>query len=209
MRAAISHETLLVPPHWDVTPCDLDDPLSQSYPGIALNCALAKQRNSYSPISGRSNFLQVPDNNLLHFLPRKSTSGRNTEMSSTPRSASSPEIIQKHGLAEASLWHSSSTQCLLSSSPTLGLSPQSFPQNSPPSPLFSSLVSINTSSHQLSPDTPMSNTTCQLVHVQPSFPKQILFPNHFSPGASPHCSPYGSPFGSQNQIYITSVGPEA
>lgn len=208
MRAAISHETLLVPPYWEITPCDADDPLSQSYPGIALKCALARQRNSHSPVSGSGNFLQVPENNLLHFPPRQSTSGRTTEISSTSRSASSPENIQKHGLAETSRWYSSSTQCLLSSSPTLGFSPQSFLQNSPPSPLSSSLVSINTSP-QLSPDTPRPNTACQSIHIQPSLSNQILFPSHFSYGASPHCSPYGSPFGSQNQIYITSVRPEA
>lgn len=205
MRAAISHETLLVPPYWDVTPCDQDDPLSQSYPG---NSPLARQRNSHSPVSGSRSFLQVPDNNL-HFPPQQSTSGRNAEMSSTSRSASSPENIHKRDLAEASQCHSASTQCLLSSSPTLSLSPQSFPQNSPPSPLSSSLASINTSPHQLSPDTPMSNTACQSIHIQLLLPNHILFPSHFLSEVSPHCSPYGSPFGSQNQIHITSVGPEA
>lgn len=209
MRAAISHETLLVPPYWDVTPCDSDDPLSQSYPDNALNCALARQRNSYSPGSSSGNFLQVPDNNVLHFPPQQSTSGRNAEMSSTPRSASSPENIHKPDLAGVRLWHSSSALCLLSSSPTLGLPPQSFLQNSPPSPLSSSLVSINTSPHQLSPDSPMSSSARQSAHIQLTVPTHILFPSHFSPGCSPHCSPYGSPFGSQNQIYITSVGPEA
>lgn len=206
MRPAISHESLMVPSDWEVTACDPTDLPSRSYPDSALHSALSRQRNIYSPVS--SDFLQVPDNNHLHFPALdKDRREMNAERGSTSMcelSASVPVDILKQNLAEVGQMHSRSSHCLLSSSPTtlapwLGLSPRTSPQNSPSySPTSSGSLSVSTLSPPFSSDNLVSNMACEFsppIHTHLLLPDHAVLPLHISPAPSRHCSPYGSPFG--------------
>lgn len=215
MRPAISHESLMVPSDWEVTACDPTDPLSRSYP----DSALSRQRNSYSPVS--SGFLQVPDNNHLHFPALdKDRRGRNAERGSTSMcdlSTSAPAGVLKQNLVEVRKMHSRSSHCLLSSSaatpaPWLGLSPRTSPQSSPSySPTSSGSLSVGTLCPPFSPDNLVSNMAYESsppIHTHLLLPDHAVLPLHISPASSRHCSPYGSPFGSQTQICVRSDGTE-
>lgn len=223
MRPALSHESLMVPSDWDVTPCDFIDPLSQSLPGNALHSALQRGRNTYSPVSNSCNLLKLPDNNQI--LCHVSDSGGRNErsrgrMQNAMRSSSSwcdisnsaPEKMLKQSLDASHLMSSRSSECLISKTPNsplpwLGLSPYTSRQTSSNS-LSTSPSSTSTLSPLFSPENVVFNTAHKSFPPLLQLPGQTPFPHLISPASTPHCSPYASPFGSQNQIYIRSVGAE-
>lgn len=213
MRSAISHESLMVPSDCQGILFDTTNLLSQSFPVNALHSALSRQKRSYSPVCSSGNFLQVPDDNHLHF-PSLDKNKRGSNMVRSSNSicglgASAPADILTQSLAEVGKMRSQSAHCLLSSSPTpptarLGLSPQTCTQISPPcSPMSSG--SISNLSPLFSPDNFVPNMSWEpssSIHTHVRSPHQTLIPLRLSRECSPRRSPHGSPFGSQTCIRV-------
>lgn len=213
MRSAISNESLMVPSDWEDLSFNTTDLLSQSFPVNALHSALSRQRRSYSPVCSSGNFLQVPDDNHLHFPSLdKNRQGSNMVRSSNSicgLGASAPADIWTQGLAEVKKMRSQSAHCLLSGSPTpptarLGLFPQTCTQISPPYTPMSSGSSSNLSP-LFSPDNFVPNMSCEpssSTHTHFHSPHHTLIPLRVQPECSPRHSPSGSPFGSQTCIRV-------
>lgn len=190
MRAAVSHESFMVPSDGEVTAFDPTDFHSQFFPDGALHSALP--RHSYSPVSNDGSCLRVPDNNHLHLpasdwgIKRHNAIGDGSSLSALSDSAA-PENILGERLAEFRLMRFISSHCPLSSSPSvppawLGLSPRTSPQLSPTQSLSSpsSLWSLSLVSPPLSPH------DCLTTLVNKSFPS---IHNHLIPPVcKPHCS---------------------
>lgn len=186
MRAAVSHESLMVPSDGKVTGFDPADIYSQSFPDSAPYSALP--RHSYSPVSNDGSFLRVPDNNHLHF-PASDWDIKNHQTIGGSRSLSNsaPANFLAERLAEVRIMRSVSSNCPLSSSPSvppawLGLSPRTSPQISP-AQSFGSSSSFSSLSLVSPPLSPYDCVTT-LVHKSPPSIHSHLTP-HFSPNGSP------------------------
>ncbi|XP_010785081.1 TRAF2 and NCK-interacting protein kinase-like [Notothenia coriiceps] len=195
-RLARSHTNLLFPPDWEVSHGQTDR-LSCSFPDNALQSAVQRCRNSYSPAS--NSLLQVPgDNHLLPPPLYSDSEGGNRWQGVRPCSsmsdlnASAPADVMRQNFSEIRHMGFRSVEEL--TSPTVpdfwpGPSPRTSPQISPSS---SGSWSTGTFSPQFSCDTLVFNNP----HTPSPTYNDLLMPNqafHISLSATstPRCSPSG------------------
>lgn len=211
LRPSVSHEFLRIPS--DQEGFDQTAPLSRSFSGNNISSAQPRERNSYSPFSGSSNFLKVPNNGHF-YCPPSDMNGKERGVQNPIRGSSSlsnlsvsaPAELLRQEFSNMKLMNSHSMELFPVNScnfqtPQQGFSPRTSPQNSPVgSPVSPGSWSSSNYSPVLSPESPWPNIAGN--RSPPLCATPILL---ISPFSSPLCSAHGSPFGSQNSITIRSV----
>lgn len=216
LRAAVSHNSLLVPWDLEATAVDPTNLLSQSFPESSLRSAQLR-RGSYSPTSNSGNFLQIPQSSP--FLVPRGHNGRSCEnlglnalrgsSSDCDLSASASGDVFNQNLAGSSRMRRHSADHRRSPVSWLNISPRASPpyscSSSPTSPGQSSLSTL---SPPFSPEyfepsmTYCGSSPPSSTHLLLSKHSSVYLRNSLA--STPHCSPYSSPFGSQTQICISS-----